>query len=320
MLSTNTIKFIYNHEYTSSGNSTPISAGIIIFIILYIVGYLIYRIILKDISHDWENKRCTPRYIFYSGFLKSITGDPIKDTYKNFVDCTNPMKNQDNNKFNVVFDTADTITKTANSIIDYSRDIMHEADRIKGENENKFASVQSKTNILMTTMNELYNYQLKLYTILKMYFERIFLLLDTFSQYTTDIILFKLSNLKYNLSYQGTQLTPFIQNINTKYNNIYTTDISGAVTMFKNIKKNEGDNYENADYEQVLIKLKLATDNYTDLKRVLLNFDKNNSSKLLEIDQTCRDLTYKKISYKTIFPFLEFKLLNPDSFKNQDII
>ncbi len=94
-MSINAIKFIYNTNLSTSGNATAVPASVVVFFFVCIIGYLCYTMILKDISYDWDNKRCTPRYIFYSGFLKSTTGDPFKDTYNNFVDCTNPMNIKD---------------------------------------------------------------------------------------------------------------------------------------------------------------------------------------------------------------------------------
>jgi hypothetical protein len=319
-MSTNNIKFIYNtNQLSSSGGS---SAYMVIFIFIFIIGYFYYKLILKDISYDWDHKRCTPKYIFYSGFFKSPTGDPFKDTYTNFVQCTDPTKTNSNgvNKFKVVFDTANTITNTANSIINYSNDIMKESDRIKGESVNRLSSVKEKTNVINTTMNQLYNYQLKLYTILKMYFERIFLVLDTLATYTTDITLFSLSNLKNGLSYKGEQLTPFIYSRIQQYKNIYNGDITTAASKLKSIKDSTGDKYDNADYDEVLKYTSSAKDKYTELINALIAFDRENRTKLLEIDTRCKELTDHNIKYTSIFPFLKNKILNPSEFKTDDIV
>ena len=277
--------------------------------------------IMKDISYDWENKRCSPKYIFYSGFLKSITGDPFKDTHTNFVECTNPTKTNSsgNNKFQIVFDTADTITKTSNTIIDYSNDIMSEANRIKTEGENNLSNMKEKTNIISTSVNQLYNYQLKLYNMLKMYFERIFLILDTISKYTTDMKLLHLSNKKYELTNGTEQLTTFINSINKDYNDIYTDNITNAVKNLKDIKAQAGASYSNADYTSVDNSINLAISDYEELIEKLKSFDEKNRRKLNSIDTICKTLTENNIKYTSIFPFLEVKMKNGEYFEENPI-
>lgn len=319
---TNKIKFIYEKNSSSSGNSPPISATIIIILFIVIIVYFYYNIILKDISYEWDNKKCTPKYIFYSGFLVSKTGDPIKDTYNNFKECTDPTKNYTNtgNNFKIVFDTADNITNTANYILDMSRNIISETDRIKLESQRKYSSIEAETNIIQTSINQLYNYQLKLYIIIKMYFERIFIILDTFSKYITDIKLFKLSNMKYSLSFNETQLTSFINNINEEYRNIYSSEIENAVIKLNNIKRESGYLYQNADYQEVNDLINSAKNKYIILTRRLKDFDAQNRDKILEIDELCQELTDENIKYTSIFPHLQEKILNPDDFITNDIV
>ena len=296
---TERIKYIYNLNPTTSSQSTPLTAGIIILIFIFIIGYLYYEAVLKEIMFDWENKRCSPKYIFYSGFFKSPTGNQFNDTYTNFKDCTDPMKRQ-HGRFDVVFDTANVITDTANYIIGNTQTIMSETDRVKNENINKVSSVKDDTNILITSMNQLYNHQLKLYTILQMYFERIFLLLDNFATYTTDIILWELSNMRYGLSYQGTQLTPFINMINSDYNRIYSNEIESVTTIFS--KLNTTGTIE--EYNKAISDINSATNKYKELTKTITLFDDENTVKLLQIDNLCETLKVKKVSYRTIFPFL----------------
>ncbi len=323
-MSNNKIKFIYDSNSFSTGNSSLISAGVVIFFMVCIIVYLGYKMILKDISYDWEHKRCTPRYIFYSGFLKSPTGDPFKDTFNNFIECTDPTKTDPGkeSRFKNVYDTAETIVKTSNTVIDYSNDIMNESDRIMNESNNRIYEMKSKTDVLNTSMNQLYNYQMKLFTILKLYFERIFLILDTISRYVVDITLFRISNMRYSLDYQGVKLSSFITTTINQYKNIYDTDITDAVTQLKNIKEQAGSNYNdnNIDYDPVIEAALSAKEKYKTLTNLLIAFDESNRDKLLEIDNNCRELTNKNINYKSIFPFLEIKLLNPELFNSVNIV
>jgi hypothetical protein len=307
----------------STGNSSPVSASMIIFFFVVIVFYFCYKIILKDVSYDWENKRCTPKYIFYSGFLISPTGDPLKDTYQNFIQCTDPTKTptEGESKFKVVFDTANTITNTANAIMNYSNDIMNESTRIKDESKNRISSMKNKTNILNTSMNQLYNYQLKLFTILKIYFERIFLILDTLSYYITDITLYSLHKLKSNLAYKGEQLTSFIDNNIRQYENIYDGDITSALADLKKIKgKAPSTDTRDEDYINFVSNINKAKDKYKELSEAILQFDKLNMGKLAEIDTICNQLQTKNIKYTSIFPFLEDKIIRPGNYQSNDVV
>lgn len=318
-MSTNRIKFIYSSNSSSSSGIS--SAYIVIFIFFFIIGYFYYKMILKDISYDWNNKKCTPKYIFYSGFLKSTTGDPLKDTYNNFVECTDPTKTNTSgvNKFQVVFDTANTIAGASNSIMDYTDDIMTEGDRIRVEMKNRFSNVKERTNVIISSVNQLYNYQMKLYNILKMYFERIFLILDTLSTYIQDIKLFGLSNKKYNLTSGQEQLSTFIVSRTKEYENIYNGDITDAINNIKKIKKDSGANYDNANYDVVNNSINSAMQKYDELIDKLVRFDNENRTKLLDIDKECKILTDNNISYVSIFPFLKLKITNPELFLTNDI-
>jgi hypothetical protein len=322
-MSISKIKYIYDTNSFSSGNTSPVSASIIMAFIIIIIFYLSYKIILKDVSYDWDNKRCTPKYIFYSGFLKSISGDPLKDTYTNFIDCTDPTKTPPGgeSKFKIVFDTANTIVDTANSILNYSNNIILESDRIKNESKNRLSSSKSKTNILATSVNQLYYYQLKLYTILKIYFERIFLILDTLTVYVTDITLYSLHSLKNQISYNGKQLTIFINYNISEYESIYNNDILSAVASLNKLKKKEqSTDIRDQDYIDFVSKVNNAKDRYTPLYNALIEFDTNNRLKLPQIDSMCTKLQEKKIKYSGIFPLLESKILNPELFNSIDIV
>jgi len=151
-------------------------------------------------------------------------------------------------------------------------------------------------------MNEYYNYQLKLYYILKMYFERLFMILDVIMQYMTDLKIFSLNTRKYDLTSGGGKiLTTFINDINSSYNSV-SSDLSGIIYTLNTAPNNT---ISDVDYQNINIIISNAINTYTDLTNQLIQFDTQNGSKLSDINNQCSDLTAKGIQYNNIFPNLD---------------
>jgi hypothetical protein len=289
------------YEKNSSGVDVDNDTGnnvvaiIIIIIFIFIITNLYKKIGIKEMNTSWDNIKCKPRNIFYSGFINSTSGDPIKDTFDNFISCINPF-NTLRNKNNKFYPYGVTGVNNINNI---SQDIINKYNRSKTDlnniNVNKTANVRdtiNNVNKIQTSMDLLYNYQQKLYTIIQTYVERLFLVIDVVINYSKDIRvynLYKLSNqlTSNNNGNNGTtnrQLNTFIVSVATEYSNI-NSDINNAYDAFNKTKANNGNNYNIYDnYDKSKELIDSAISRYNELSKDLDQFQTANDSKLQQID------------------------------------
>jgi len=89
-------KVIQKIEKNQGNINSPFS--IMPWIIIIILGYIILVYLIKievNSSHNWNIDKCSPKYVFFSGFLKNNgkVKDPFKVTMNNFFDCIKLSKN-----------------------------------------------------------------------------------------------------------------------------------------------------------------------------------------------------------------------------------
>jgi vacuolar-type H+-ATPase subunit I/STV1 len=306
------------YEKNSSGVDVDNDTGnnvvaiIIIIIFIFIITNLYKKIGIKEMNTSWDNIKCKPRNIFYSGFINSTSGDPIKDTFDNFISCINPF-NTLRNKNNKFYPYGVTGVNNINNI---SQDIINKYNRSKTDlnniNVNKTANVRdtiNNVNKIQTSMDLLYNYQQKLYTIIQTYVERLFLVLDVVINYSKDIRvynLYKLSNqlTSNNNGNNGTtnrQLNTFIVAVATEYSNI-NSDINNAYDAFNKTKANNGNNYNIYDnYDKSKELIDSAISRYNELSKDLDQFQTANDSKLQQIDDMIEAVS-NNVDITRVFP------------------
>ena len=63
-------------------------------IVVCLIIMFVYCVKIEvNTSKNWNKDKCSSKYIFFSGFMKSEGKDPFKQTMKNFVECINPNYN-----------------------------------------------------------------------------------------------------------------------------------------------------------------------------------------------------------------------------------
>jgi hypothetical protein len=74
-------------------------------IIIIIFGYIILIYLIKvevNSLHNWNIDKCSPKYLFFSGFFKNNGKDPFKATMNNFFDCIKLSKDNQLTQLNEV--------------------------------------------------------------------------------------------------------------------------------------------------------------------------------------------------------------------------
>ena len=86
-LETNIIKIIKTYETTTNTASFDGLPWIIFFISLIIIVTYLIKIEIYSNGKNWDINKCSSKYLFFSGFMKSEGNNPLNQTLVNFKQC-----------------------------------------------------------------------------------------------------------------------------------------------------------------------------------------------------------------------------------------
>ena len=100
-------------------DSTVFNVSILLFLIFLCI-YLYLHIGISISKQDWENKKCDPKYLYYSGFIKNEPNmNGIESTIHNFNNCISRGYKEAINEYN---------NDLTNKYNDYKGEIVYEGD------------------------------------------------------------------------------------------------------------------------------------------------------------------------------------------------
>jgi hypothetical protein len=85
-MSAEKIRIIYANN-KKSGNSDLLTPILFIGLVISVFSYYYKSIQQKLLNTSWEEKKCSPRYLFFSGFLNPLDKNPWHTTQSNFQKC-----------------------------------------------------------------------------------------------------------------------------------------------------------------------------------------------------------------------------------------
>jgi hypothetical protein len=86
-LETNIIKIIKTYEINSNTASFDILPWIIFFCALIVIVTYLIKIEIHSNGKNWDKNKCSSKYLFFSGFMKSEGKNPLNQTLVNFKEC-----------------------------------------------------------------------------------------------------------------------------------------------------------------------------------------------------------------------------------------
>lgn len=137
-------EIVFYNKYKYSSESDFVQILLLSLFIFGIITILYTRIFLQLDFEDWEIKKCNPRYIFYSGYIKQNPNtNSFTSTVDNFNECIVKFNNQKDNEFSKVLkqnqiehlQETNNIVNTHNKI---SREKLLQLQNKVNEKNNKF--------------------------------------------------------------------------------------------------------------------------------------------------------------------------------------
>jgi len=86
-LETNIIKIVKTYETNANTASFDILPWIIFFASLIIIIMYLIKIEIYSNGTNWNKNKCSSKYLFFSGIMKSEGNNPLNQTLVNFKEC-----------------------------------------------------------------------------------------------------------------------------------------------------------------------------------------------------------------------------------------
>ena len=86
-LESNIIKIIKTYESNLNTASFDVLPWIIFFISLIIIITYLIKIEIHSNGKNWDMNKCSSKYLFFSGLMKSDGNNPLNQTLVNFKQC-----------------------------------------------------------------------------------------------------------------------------------------------------------------------------------------------------------------------------------------
>ena len=85
-LETKIMKIVKTYEMATN-TSFDILPWVIFFISLFIIITYLIKIEIYSNGKNWDINKCSSKYLFFSGFMKSEGNNPLNQTLVNFKQC-----------------------------------------------------------------------------------------------------------------------------------------------------------------------------------------------------------------------------------------
>lgn len=285
------ISYLYKNDFIENNSTSFLLIVIVAILIFFIVIYYFIEINRNSILLDWNNNKCNPKYIFFSGFIQKDNPDKLQYNYDNFLECTI-------NKSTTIKNALKTIRKNDNNLLE-------EGNTTYENEKNNFNTTQSTINKkindeipkitnnisnISNKMDLLYEQHNRIYNITEMYINRIILLFNNIYIYIANAFQYKLYEYKRNIN-----IDSFNEELRSNYITILNTDVRTGFTNYNNKKyKNSYNNINQAIDNLDILITKINNDNNLH-KKDKINIDKlctimNTNTKFVNSGYSCNNI------------------------------
>lgn len=287
-MSTEKIKIIYETNKKKKGVDM-LTPTLFICLVLSLFGYLYSNIQKRLLNTSWEEKKCSPRYLFFSGFLNPLDKNPYHTTQSNFQSCVaqniykDPALSKEIKKNSYyIRKNEGEIKKNLNESKKITQDIKDQSLSIL---ELKYADL----NTLGVGITRIFEEQGAAYPAVAKKTSQMAHVLKSIMYYIKNVLIFKASFYKREMSIDDKH----------KY----------FMKKYKEIYEKYKEAYEFLDkqkYIKAMNKARDAVDEYNQLSDELDLLIQEKSEMLLPLTETCYQLRYnvKDSACNTLFPHL----------------
>ena len=293
-MSSEKIKLIYQHNRTSKG-SDMIMPIFLILLVFSIFSYLYTNVQRQLLKTNFDERKCNPRYLFFSGFLNPLDKNPWETTKSNFQKCVSsntykdPKLSRDikQNEFYIKKNSEET-KKNLKESKKYTAEIKEQWTNIVDMKQLDLNAVELDKNRIFDKQGVTYNEVAKKST-------QLFHVLRSVLIYIQNILMFKLNYYKKTLS---------IDQTHSRMMNDYKTTYAIYKDAFAKL--------DSQNYVASMNAAREAVDSYNALTKELEEFTEKNMVYIAHISEGCYQLKYNmdNPSCGTLFPNLNNELID----------
>jgi hypothetical protein len=292
---------IYNlNKSVNVNNMRFVSYMIVIVIIVLCIRYY-FKINMKHLELDWSNQKCNPRFLFFSGFLQKDE-EPLQYTYDNFVTCSKPHITALGDAFKYVNNTAAYMNTAVDSITAVYKDIVNTNKLIVDKWNARLSTKRTDVNDMQDSMDLIYTQQKKLYNVISLYMERLFVIIDYMTRYTKDMLLIKAKQSKTKLNFDN-NYNAIVQS----YKNICNSYYTQAFSQLQTTRNQSGYDPKYTEFSQCVTTAQAAMQQFNAISNTIDAYYVNHPpSDVAIMDDNCKNL---KTSFnnecvkENIFPY-----------------
>ena len=292
-MSTEKIKIIY--EKNAKNRGADIFTPLLVILLVASVFTQLYSSVQKQLLHkNIDEKKCNPRYIFFSGFLNPLDRDPWTTSQSNFQKCVAKNIYQDvkltrdinQNKY-LIQKNKMNLKQTLDSGRSIVRDIKDKWEQELYSKQNDIYNVSSDNEAIFEEQGTLYQEVMKKST-------QLFNVIKSILIYIEGIIQLKVSEHKTTLN---------IDTVHEEFMSKYTANYRKYGIAY--------DSLDNGQWTLAINTAREAIQEYEDMTQEVEDFMKKNAYLVASITENCYQLKYNmdNDSCGTVFPNLNKELV-----------
>jgi len=248
-MSSKNIMDIYKEAKTKGPDY--ISAILFVFLIGSIYGYLYQNAQNKLLQMSWDDQKCNPRYIFFSGFLNPWYKDPWTTTQTNFNRCVATTMYKDPHLSKEIKRNDKFIKLHDHEIKDNLETGYEAVDELRSQWEKVLELKEMEVRKLKSETGGIFEKQGYIHNTLSDTTTQMFQVLKSTIIYIQGILLYRVSEHKLDLDINGTHNRFMERYANTyqKYKAAFRFLDEGNWTNSINTARDAIDEYEQLNYE-----------------------------------------------------------------------
>ena len=292
-MSTEKIKIIY--EENKGNRGADLFTPFLFILITVSIFSQLYTTVQRQLLHKKiDDKKCSPKYLFFSGFLNPLNKDPISTTQSNFTKCVAKNIYQDAELSRDIKKNEYLIKKNKMNLEETLNDGKTIIRDIKGEWTQALQSKQNDLNKVSEDKDKLFRQQETLYEEVSRKTTQLFNVIQAIIIYVGGILQLKVSEHKTTLKIDLTHnsfMQRYMANF-TKYNKSY-------------------DSLRDEDWRTAINVAREAIVEYENMTEEIDDFMKKNAYIVGEITSNCYQLKYNmdNDSCGTVFPNINQELI-----------
>jgi hypothetical protein len=293
-MSSEKIKLIYEKNRTVKGSDvlTPI---LFIILVFSLFSHLYTTVQKKLLQANWDEQKCNPRYLFFSGFLNPLDKNPWSTSLSNFQKCVANNIYKDKALTKDINQNRNYIKKTnidLNKTKETSKKIIHE---INEKWTNILENKQTDLNELSMDKNELFEQQGTLYKEVAKKSVQLFNVIKSVIVYIQGILVYKVSNYKEKLN---------IDKVHSDFMTKYQLNYEKYKRAYESL--------DNRDWFDAINTARDAIKTYNDMTKEVDDFMATNAHMIFSITESCYQLKYNmgNDTCNTVLPNLNQDLID----------